>query len=185
MMKRKDLTDQRFGKLVALYPTRSIDGYWYWMFKCDCGNTKELKGKSVSSKGHATHSCGCAKAEAQATIYLRATHDSCRTRTKDLFGQQFGRLTAVYPTEKRSGVGHIFWYCVCSCGNEKLVTSNNLVSGHIVSCGCYHRDVGRAAMLQYNADKRAAQTNPWLMTLGYGHAKKVATTRKHRLRGDR
>lgn len=45
----KDLTNQKFGKLTALYPTSMKDNtHMYWMCKCDCGNPKL---KEVSSNG--------------------------------------------------------------------------------------------------------------------------------------
>lgn len=55
----KDLSNQRFGKLIALYPLeqRSSKGEVYWRCKCDCGNEKDIKGTNLS-RG-ATQSCGC------------------------------------------------------------------------------------------------------------------------------
>lgn len=56
----KDITGQRFGKLVALHPTTMNNRReMQWIFQCDCGNTKELPGVSVT-KGN-TLSCGCLK----------------------------------------------------------------------------------------------------------------------------
>ena len=55
----KDLSNQRFGKLIALYPLeqRSSKGEVYWHCKCDCGNEKDIKGTNLS-RG-VTQSCGC------------------------------------------------------------------------------------------------------------------------------
>lgn len=39
-------------------------------------------------------------------------------RPRDLSGQKFGLLTAVYPTERRDHRGSVYWHCVCECGNE-------------------------------------------------------------------
>ena len=58
----KDLTNQKFGMLTALYPTIMKDGsHMYWMCKCDCGNS-ELKEVSSShlTRGN-VQSCGCIK----------------------------------------------------------------------------------------------------------------------------
>ncbi len=33
----KDITGQRFGKLVAEAPLYSSNGHWRWRFRCDCG----------------------------------------------------------------------------------------------------------------------------------------------------
>lgn len=49
---------------------------------------------------------------------------------KDLTGNKFGMLT---PMEWIKG-GH--WRCVCNCGNEVVVDTRNLLSGHTKSCGC-------------------------------------------------
>ena len=39
----KDLTDQRFGKLVALFPTGGRrSGYPIWHCRCDCGNEVDV-----------------------------------------------------------------------------------------------------------------------------------------------
>lgn len=53
----------------------------------------------------------------------------------DLSGQVFGRLTAV------RYVGNRKWECVCSCGVIKSVSSDNLKSGQIKSCGCLFREL--------------------------------------------
>ena len=59
-LKYKDITNKRFGKLVAIEPTeerQSCGGSVMWKCQCDCGNTKlvsthDLIGEKVSS-------CGC------------------------------------------------------------------------------------------------------------------------------
>ena len=54
---------------------------------------------------------------------------------KDLSGQTFGLLTVI----ERSGTMNRkpAWRCRCRCGNEKIVRSDHLKGGMIVSCGCY------------------------------------------------
>lgn len=52
-----DLTNQRFGKLTALYIIDSIDGRKVWHCKCDCGNECNIDSHSLTD-GH-TKSCGC------------------------------------------------------------------------------------------------------------------------------
>lgn len=57
---REDLTGQRFGKLVAWYPTTMKDGtHMYWMCRCDCGNTKEVASNHLKKLN--VQSCGCLK----------------------------------------------------------------------------------------------------------------------------
>lgn len=54
--KRKDLTNERFGKLVALY-SRNVNKRYEWLCKCDCDNEIWVKTANLIN-GH-TQSCGC------------------------------------------------------------------------------------------------------------------------------
>lgn len=56
-------------------------------------------------------------------------------RPRDLSGQKFGLLTAVYPTERRDHRGSVYWHCVCECGNEIDVSAGALMDGNNRSCG--------------------------------------------------
>lgn len=53
----RDLTGQRFGRLVPTEPTRNTRYGWYWRCTCDCGNETEIRGTSLTTAG--TKSCGC------------------------------------------------------------------------------------------------------------------------------
>lgn len=60
---KKDLTNQRFGKLTAIktvgkYKTKQL---YMWLCKCDCGNETEVR-SDVLLSGE-TKSCGCLKRE--------------------------------------------------------------------------------------------------------------------------
>lgn len=57
-MKEKDLTGDKFGKLLPLYPKRK-NGRIFWVCKCDCGKEVSIRKDSLIS-GH-TQSCGCSK----------------------------------------------------------------------------------------------------------------------------
>lgn len=63
MSKNLDLTGQRFGRLVALEPSERRDARrsTWWICKCDCGNTKEVR-TTCLTKGF-TKSCGCLRRE--------------------------------------------------------------------------------------------------------------------------
>lgn len=54
---------------------------------------------------------------------------------KKLTNQRFGKLTALFPTEKRKN-GRVVWHCQCDCGNEIDVPTSYLTSGETRSCGC-------------------------------------------------
>ena len=58
----------------------------------------------------------------------------------DISGQQFHRLTVLYPAEGRTDKGGRIWHCRCECGNEMDVSCNNLVYANMKSCGCKKRE---------------------------------------------
>ena len=59
-MKRINHTGKKFNKLLAVGETK-INGRWYYLCKCDCGNETTVHGHSLIS-GH-TKSCGCIRLE--------------------------------------------------------------------------------------------------------------------------
>lgn len=62
---------------------------------------------------------------------------------EDLTGSKFGKLTVVgfSHTKRYSKCTKVFWKCKCECGNECVVESGKLKSGHTKSCGCAKKDV--------------------------------------------
>lgn len=58
---------------------------------------------------------------------------------RDLTGQKFFRLTALYPTEKRKN-GSIVWHCKCDCGTQKDIDASSLTRGRTKSCGCLKKE---------------------------------------------
>lgn len=68
-MKFVDLSDARFGRLVAIShrikpgPTQS---YTMWLCACDCGAQKEIRASSLKTGD--TKSCGCVASERIATV---------------------------------------------------------------------------------------------------------------------
>lgn len=54
---------------------------------------------------------------------------------KDRIGDKYGRLMVVSHAGKDHRNKHL-WLCLCDCGNEKVVVSDNLSSGKSNSCGC-------------------------------------------------
>ena len=116
-MKRhfRDLTNQEFGRLTALFPLdiRAKNGEILWQCSCICGGSKIVKASHLIYNN--TRSCGC-------------------IRTKSLAGLKFGKLTAIKPIKQDNGV--IVWECKCDCGQTRNVLPANLFSGLITSCGC-------------------------------------------------
>lgn len=76
MVKLKDITGQRFSRLIAI----KYIGQSKWLCKCDCGNQKIIDGRKLR-KGE-TKSCGCLSLE-QAKINFQKnyyTHKQSKTR---------------------------------------------------------------------------------------------------------
>lgn len=67
---------------------------------------------------------------------------------KDIANKKFGRLTALYVVPNNSY--HTRWHCVCDCGNTKDVLQQNLVNGHVKSCGCFLSERNRERITEYN-----------------------------------
>jgi len=58
----RDLTNMRFGKLLALEPVKKpYNTKYYWLCECDCGNKKIIMSSNLI-KGIST-TCGCGKIE--------------------------------------------------------------------------------------------------------------------------
>lgn len=64
----------------------------------------------------------------------------------DISGMTFSRLTVM--GFSRRGSGGLIWLCRCSCGNEKEVSSSNLRSGQIKSCGCLKKELMKSIMAE-------------------------------------
>ena len=121
-MKQKDLTGQRFGRLVVI--SRVEGDSINWLCKCDCGEFVKVKYQNLIYSR--TRSCGCLKRDANANKF------------EDLTGQRFGRLVAV----ARCGAkrGSALWLCKCDCGNDCKVTHRELKTGDTRSCGCIRKE---------------------------------------------
>lgn len=64
----------------------------------------------------------------------------------DLIGQRFGRLTVIAPAEN---VGNrTAWLCPCDCGNDVVVKTYHLRSGHTASCGCQESGVANLTYVE-------------------------------------
>ena len=57
-----DMTGKKYGRLTAIKPTKKKNRKWLWLFKCDCGKTKEIIGIDV--RNGQSRSCGCRLLEA-------------------------------------------------------------------------------------------------------------------------
>ena len=57
----------------------------------------------------------------------------------DLTGQRFGRLLVIREAGRKNG--RVAWLCRCECGNEIVVSGDNLRREHTQSCGCLSREL--------------------------------------------
>ena len=55
-------------------------------------------------------------------------------KIKDISGQKFNKLTAIRIVSHKP----VKWECKCECGNTHIVSTSNLVTGAVKSCGCMH-----------------------------------------------
>ena len=90
-----------------------------WLCKCDCGKERVALGYDLTHGR--TVSCGCKNADIVSPL------------RQDISGQKFGTLTAISINEDRTRPGHIFWNCVCDCGEKTVVNIGNLKNGHTKS----------------------------------------------------
>ena len=117
-----DLTNQTFGQLTALYRLDK-PGKATWHCVCTCGNKIDVLEYNLKS-GH-SRSCGCRRTSPK----------------KDLTGQRFGKLVALYPTSARMHTC-VVWHCSCDCGREADYPTATLLQGSAISCGCMHGGEG-------------------------------------------
>lgn len=123
----EDLTRKVFGRLTVTGKAENINGRTAWVCQCSCGNKKTVIGRYL--KSGKVQSCGCLKKEVQAE------------KAKDITGYRFGRLTALYPSEKRDLNGSVIWICQCDCGNIAEVSISGLLNGNNISCGCAREQI--------------------------------------------
>lgn len=56
----------------------------------------------------------------------------------DLAGQRFGRLLVIARAASDLKGGSR-WFCLCSCGIQRVIAAHNLKRGHTKSCGCLQK----------------------------------------------
>lgn len=119
---RLDVTGERYGRLLAVKPAKSVNRGMEWEFLCDCGTTcVKTLGKVRAGE---IKSCGCLMDGAERSSRLMV----------DITGFSFGKLTAssrVGSTRK--------WEWSCDCGGSCVATKHEVVSGRVKSCGCLAR----------------------------------------------
>ena len=98
-----DLTGETFGKLTVIEHL----GNARYMCKCECGNTRVVRGWDLKNN----KATACLECSAKRRI---------ESKLDDITGQRFGKLVAL------KYLGHKKWLCRCDCGAEVEILSNNL-----------------------------------------------------------
>lgn len=118
----KIIAGEKYGLLTALEVVPdSTKNCVMWKCRCDCGNECVVRESALRSRN--ASSCGC-----------RKKHPAV------VAGMRFGRLTALEYApilDAKGRVKRAAWKCKCDCGNETIVATSHLTSGHTQSCGCY------------------------------------------------
>lgn len=83
MSVKLDVTGERYGRLVGLKCVGSSKGHTVWLWKCDCGNTKEIP--LVNVRMGYTKSCGCYAQE------CRTKHGMSKTKLYSVYSGILGR----------------------------------------------------------------------------------------------
>lgn len=121
---RTILTGRTFGDLYVVSYAYSDNGKHYWHCKCSCGNPNDLLYES--------------------RVLIDGARKSCGHRTRfNLIGQVFDRLTVIATSPSKNG--DRFWECECSCDKHTkvIVSSTDLRSGKVKSCGCKFDDYNK------------------------------------------
>lgn len=145
--KRKDYSNQKFGKITALYYIENTSPPM-WHCICDCGNEIDISSASLS-KGDRT-SCGCGR----------------RDLRQSLLNHRFGKLTVIERAENYiapSGQTQVQYKCKCDCGNEITVMAASLQQGLTQSCGCI-RSAGEMVIADYLKEKNINFTQEYKFT---------------------
>lgn len=120
-MPKKDLTNQKFGKLTVIKDSgqRASNGGILWECQCECGNVVNVLGSNLTRKNIHSRTISCGKCY----------------KGEDLTGQTFNLLQVIGPTDRRVNQKMV-WKCQCKCGNITYVHTANLKNGSVKSCGC-------------------------------------------------
>ena len=122
----KDLTNKKKKKITFIKPAEKINNRMHWWVVCDCGEILKVRSDSPIKS--------CKNCQ-----YEQQSKERKGVLKKDLTGQRFGKITALYPTNQYQNT-HILWHCKCDCGREIDVEGASLLSGNTKSCGCIKKE---------------------------------------------
>jgi hypothetical protein len=128
MQTRRDLTNQKFNKLTAIkYVGKDKNEKTLWLFKCECGNEKVIRGTNVTSG--TIKSCGvCTKkkcnfkqSQKQKEYTTKLHGDRLRSKT-NLYKNNKSGYTGIH---KRKNDGR-YTCSICINGKKYQTTKSTL-----------------------------------------------------------
>ena len=123
------------GLAPCTYSPGGVKLFQYYC-TCKCGTKRIVLARSLRSG--LSKSCGCLHKEVVSNTFLR-----------DLTGMDFGDLhvdsRAVTKWSPSGKSMRSMWNCRCKCGSELVVSSENLLTGRIDSCGCGMKGANKGA----------------------------------------
>ena len=133
----KDITGQRFGRLVAIERVK-IDDKWKWKCQCDCGNICYV---GLGDLGRRTYSCGCLHDE-NSKIVASRPDSYFNTHKGELHPRYNHDLTDEERNKQRNEEGYDKWRndvkqkanYTCDCCGKR---GGNLHSHHLYSYSKY------------------------------------------------
>lgn len=126
---KSNLLGKKFGRLTVIEETgERKNRQVIWKCLCDCGNIIFVRANNL--KQGLTTSCGCYKREITKQV-----------SKINLVGKHFGLLTVIEETPQRKN-NSIVWKCQCECGKIVNVSSDYLMRGYRLSCGCLKESLG-------------------------------------------
>lgn len=123
--KYKHLIGTQINKwtILDIIPSNKEHSHTSAMCRCQCGTIKEVRLSYIINER--SKDCGCGRKK-----MLR------ETRTKNLVGQRFGKLTVIELLENSDKFNRRMYRCKCDCGREMIASSICLINEHTLSCGC-------------------------------------------------
>jgi len=83
---------------------------------------------------------------------------------KDILGMVFGRLT-VLADAGTDAKRRRRWFCVCTCGNFRVVTGHDLRAGDTKSCGCLASEIRQQTGYQNKGKHKHKKESAFLAVL--------------------
>ena len=95
-MKRVDLSNKKFGRLLVIELSYSEKGRTYWKCLCECGKNSVVSLSNLVNSG--TNSCGCLKKENTSNNLSKIQMGNFKEKSRswkgvgEISGQFFGRI---------------------------------------------------------------------------------------------